>query len=146
MGMRVGTAMPRSVDLPNGTGRGLAGRDWPEREALAQRLPLEQLEHDVSHAVIGADVMDGQDVRMVESRHRLGFLLEPAEAVGLALAARGHDLECDVPPEARVTRPIDLAHSPGADRGQDLVGAEPAARDELHEKTPDSTLGVANLK
>ena len=38
------------------------------RERVAQRLALEQLGDDVRHAGVGADVVDGQDVRVVERR------------------------------------------------------------------------------
>jgi hypothetical protein len=40
------------------------------RETLPQGLADEQLGHDVRNAVLGTDVVDGQDVRVVQGRGR----------------------------------------------------------------------------
>jgi hypothetical protein len=61
---------------------------------------------------------------MVQRGGRAGFLLEAAEAIGVGSERRGQDLDGDVAPEARVSRPIDLTHTPRANGGEDLVGAE----------------------
>ena len=43
------------------------------------------------------------------------------------------DFDRDVATELRVARAIDLAHAAGAERRQNLVGAETSARRESHE-------------
>jgi hypothetical protein len=52
-------------------------------ESLAQRLPLEQLERQEGHAMVGADVVDAEDVGVIERRDRQGLLLEPVDPVGI---------------------------------------------------------------
>ena len=53
------------------------GRERLSRgEQLAQGLSLDELHGDVEGAVGLADVVDGQDVGVVESGGRSGFLLE----------------------------------------------------------------------
>jgi hypothetical protein len=111
---------------------GFARRDWPLLESVAQRLSFQQLEHNVVDAALHAHVVDGQDVRMIEGRHRHGFLLETPEATGLVFPGCGHDLERYLPPKARITRSVYLAHPPRAERSQDLIRADAAARGELH--------------
>ena len=76
---------------------------------------------------MNADVVDRQDVRMVEAARRLGLLLEPAKPIGSGGEAGGQHFDGDVAFQARVTRPIDLAHPPRAERGEDLVGAQTRA-------------------
>jgi len=49
------------------------------REAIAQRLALEELRHDVGRAVVRADVVDGQNVRMIERAGGQSFLLEATQ-------------------------------------------------------------------
>ena len=55
-----------------------------------------------------------------------------ARAVGVVGEAVGEDLDRDVAVEPRVARPVDLAHSAGAERRQDLVGAEAGSGSERH--------------
>ena len=52
-------------------------------QPLAQRLALEQLRDDVRRAVVRADVVDREDVRMVQRRGRARFLLEAAQPIGV---------------------------------------------------------------
>jgi hypothetical protein len=81
-------------------------------QPLAERLALDQLEDDVRKSVLGAEVVVGEDVRVVESGHRSGLLLEAAKTVGIARAVRGQDVERDVAAQPRVARAVDPAHSP----------------------------------
>ena len=62
--------------------------DPPDRQrrvahALAQRLPFEQLRDQVRRALRGTDVVDRENVRVVERRHRTGLGLEAAQPVGV---------------------------------------------------------------
>ena len=68
---------------------GLAHRQRARAEPIAQRLALEQLRDDVRRAVLLADVVDGEDVRMIERGGRLRLLLEAAEAIGVRGEGRG---------------------------------------------------------
>ena len=58
----------------------------------------------------------------------LRFALEAREPIGVGRERVGQDLDRDVAIQLRVARAIDLAHPAGAERRQDLVGAEPRAR------------------
>ena len=51
-------------------------------DALAERLPLDELHGEEVEAVGFLYGVDGDDVGMVEGRHRLGFPLEPHEPLG----------------------------------------------------------------
>jgi hypothetical protein len=127
---------------------GLARRDGTVGEPRAERVSIQQLEDDVRDSVLRADVVDGEDVGMVEGRDGPGFLLESAEAVGVALARRGHDLESDIPSETGITRAVDLAHAPRAQGRADLILAETATGYERHRAMMNSNAGcsMAGLK
>ena len=45
-------------------------------QSVAQRLAFEQLRHDVRRAVVAADVVDREDVRVIQRRGGARFLLE----------------------------------------------------------------------
>ena len=67
------------------------------------------------------------DVRMIQRGQRLRFALEAREPLGIGDEQLGQDLDRDVAIELRVARAIHLAHAAGAERGEDLVGAEARA-------------------
>lgn len=74
--------------------------------------------------------MDGNDVRVIESRRSSGFLDKPLLAVCAGWLAGGQNLYCDKAVQAYVTGLVNLSHPGYCDGSQDLVGAElsPAAR------------------
>ena len=71
---------------------GLARRQRRGADARAQRLAFEQLRDDVGRAVVAADVVDGEDVRMIERAGRACFLLEPAQPSASAANDAGSTL------------------------------------------------------
>jgi hypothetical protein len=54
------------------------------RDELAEVLALEELRDDVRLALVGPHVVDGEDVGVIQGGHRLGLLLEAAEATRVA--------------------------------------------------------------
>ena len=102
----------------------------PERQALVERLAVEQLHHQVRHGRV-ADVVDRADPGMILRGDRLGLALEPFQRPG-----RGgfglQDLDRHHPVEPRVTGPVHLSHATRADPGEYLVGTEPGAGIERH--------------
>ena len=69
---------------------------------------------------------------MVEDSRGLRFLLEAAQPVGVLREGRRQHLDRDLAAEARILRAVHLAHPPGADLAEDLVGAELRAGRERH--------------
>ena len=106
----------------------LAGSQGAPVEPRAQGLALQHFEDDVGDPILGADVVDGQDVGMIEGGHRPGLLLEAAEAVGARRAIGGDDLDRHLSPQSRVAGTVDLSHAPRPEGGNDLVRAETAAQ------------------
>ena len=109
----------------------LAGDRAPP-QPRAQRLALEQLGDHEGDALRLADVVEREHGGMVERRHRAGLALETTAAVRVACHVGGQDLEGDVAPEARVTRPVDLAHAAGAEGAQHLVRSQATSGCEGH--------------
>ena len=104
-------------DLPGNPQRFLE-RDGPLVDPIRQRRPLDQF-HD---EIVGPDVVQGADVRMIERGNRARFTFETVAEV------RGGDLDCDFAPEPRVARAIHLTHSAGTDGLDDFVRPEPCPR------------------
>src|SRR4029453_17074408 len=103
-------------------------------ELRAQGLALQELLHDVGRAVarVRSDVVDDGDVGVIQDARGPSLLLEALEAIRVAREGGREYLDGDVAAQARIFRPVHLAHSPRADRRDDLVGSEPASRGERH--------------
>jgi hypothetical protein len=86
----------------------------------AQRLAFDELHRDVGDRILAADVVDGHDVRMIESRGGARLLLEAPERLG-AGDVRRQDFQRDVAVELRITGAVNLSHSAGADRRDDAI-------------------------
>ena len=91
------------------------------RDAILQRLPVEQLHHHELLAALRADVVEGADVRVIEARDHLRFALEALVRVGVGVGLVGQELDRHLAAEARVFRFVDDAHAAGAEPRQDLV-------------------------
>ncbi len=104
----------------------------PGFEPGVQRLPFEQLHHQVAVPVVLADVVDGRDVRMVERRDRARLAFEPPQPVAVGREGGRQDLDRDAAPEPRIARTIDLAHPAGAEQADDFIRSEMRAFRERH--------------
>ena len=72
--------------------------------------------------------MKHADVRVGQAGDRPGFTLEPLAALGIRRQRGRQNLDGDVAIQPRVAGPIDLSHATGAERPEDLEGAESRAR------------------
>lgn len=80
-----------------------------------------------------ADVVDGEDARVVEGPGKASLLLEAVEASVVVAQLGGEDLDRDVASEPGVAGTVNLTHAPGTDWAADLVGTKATARGERHE-------------
>jgi hypothetical protein len=84
--------------------------DGTASQDLAEAFPFEEFGDQKRSAVMLADVVEGEDVRMAQSGDGPGFLLEPAEALRIGGKRRREDLDCDIPAQAasraRYTSPM----------------------------------------
>jgi hypothetical protein len=104
-------------------------------QAPGQRAALEQFHDEEAHAVLEADVVDGEDVRVVQRAGRAGLELEPTPALRIGRRRFGQHLDGDRAIETCVAGPVDLAHATGAQRCEDLVWTEAAAGCKAHRRS-----------
>ena len=111
-----------------------ADREWsPGSQPVPQRLALKQLgDHEGDALVRRPPIEQREDVGMCERSHRAGFTLEALLHERVVGGAAEHDLDGHVAPEARIARPVDLAHAACAERRQDFVRAQACAGREWH--------------
>jgi hypothetical protein len=112
--------LPRELD-------GFRRRQGAALQSRAQRLPFQQLAHEIRRAVVNTHVVNGEDVGVVQLAGRARFLLEAVHAPGVGPQSARDQLDRDVPAETRVARAIDLAHAAGAQPTDNLVGSDPGA-------------------
>ena len=98
-----------------------------------ERRALDQLHGEERLAVDFLDRVNRDDVGVVQRGDRAGFAREPLPVLGVVSL---EDFERDVPLEARVAGPVDLAHAPDAEQGNDFVGAKALAWQQIHGQCP----------
>ena len=85
---------------------------------------IDEFHRDPQLAVAVAAVVDGDDVRMAQRRHHLGFLVKPLPVLLVMTDLDAEDLESVVPRQPGVLSQVDLAHPTGAENAPDGVAGE----------------------
>ncbi len=96
-------------------------------DAIGQRWPLDQLQHQGLNAGGFLESMNRGDVRMVQRGQQLRFAPEPCEAIRIGCELCGQNLERHIAIQPRVASAEYLAHAAGAKRLNDFVRAHAPA-------------------
>ncbi len=112
--------------------RRFAWRQRPAGHSIAKGGPVQQLHGRVCGAAAHAEIMDGEDVRMVKRGEHPRLAFEPRHAVGIGDEQFRQHLDRYEAAELQVARTIHLAHAAGSNGVQDFVSAEAAAGCEHH--------------
>ena len=107
----------RAGDLDRRSAAPARSGSAPLGQAVRQRLALEELHDEVVGPVLVADVVEHADVRMREREIVFASRSKPLPQLRRGGHVRGQHLDRDVASQPRVLRPVDLAHSAGADGG-----------------------------
>jgi hypothetical protein len=110
----------------------LVHRNRPLCDAIGERRPLDQLQHQRLDTLRLFKAVNRGDIGMVQRRENLSLAFEARKPVGIEREEFGQDLQRDVAIEHRVTRAIDLAHPARTKRRQYLVRAEASAERKSH--------------
>jgi hypothetical protein len=105
----------------------LPNRKGGAMDVVAQRDAIDELRNNEGVALIGADVVNRQDIRMIQCARGSSFLPEPLLTVGVAHANAGEDLEGHVTLQPRIPRPKHFSHAASPDGRLDLVRPEACA-------------------
>jgi hypothetical protein len=97
-------------------------------EPALQRLAFHELEDHVRQVALAADVVNGDDGRVVDGPRRPRLLLEEPQPLRVPCRLEVEDLHGDLAAEAPVTGPKDLRHAAHTEGREELVGAEPLSR------------------
>lgn len=96
----------------------------PAGDAFAQRGAIEVLHRNVSLSVGFAQVVNGADIGVVETRGRLRFAPKAGEGARITGDRGRQELERDLTIEPDVFRQVDLAHAAAAELAHDAVVAD----------------------
>ena len=107
-------------------------RQRPSLQTRGECFAVEIRHHEIRRSLVRADVVQGTDVRMVDSRDDARFAVEALAYAGIDGQRRGQNLDGDGAIQAGVGRLVDLPHPAGANQRHDLVGAETRTRIEGH--------------
>jgi hypothetical protein len=106
-------------------------RDWSRRDALGERVAVDEFQNQSRRTAQIVQVVDGADVWMVQRCEESGFAIETAAALGIAAEDGWEDLDGDVTTELRILRTIHVAHAAGAKERDDAMGAKLSADQRL---------------
>jgi len=81
--------------------------------AIFERLPRHELQHQEASVLGLVDAVDLRDVGMVQSSDRLGLALEPSQPLVILREVFRKDLDRHLAIQSRVLRPVDLPHGTG---------------------------------
>ncbi len=110
-----------------------AGDGQPARcDEIRKALALDQFHGEESDVVLVLDREQRDDAWMVERGHGAGLPLEAEQVVGVARDGLGQHLERHFATQAKILGTVHLTHPAGAERADDLVGAEVGARGQWH--------------
>src|SRR5205823_3702807 len=88
------------------------------RHSLSQAGALDQLHAEILLALMLADFVNRNDVRMIQLGHGLGLGLEAAKGRCVRQLTSVNYLDGDLPVEANLESVIDQAHAPAGDLAQ----------------------------
>jgi hypothetical protein len=113
------------VDRRRGVERSASGE-------VAERPAVHELVGNEVRARRVADVVNRDDVRVIQRRHRFGFADEPGQAILVVGKCGRQNLQRDPAAEADVLSEIHLAHPALAEGTDDLVVPESCALGQRH--------------
>ena len=123
-GMRFGQGISNLNRILKGVGK----RQIFAALQLIERLALDEFHGNEIIAVVGGNVINRDDVRMVQRRSRPGFLHKALPAFRVAHLVGRQQLQRDRPVQVRVERLVDDAHATFAELLLNLVVGQGLAR------------------
>ncbi len=121
-------------DLP-GDLQGLVDGHAAPLQPLGEVLARDELEDQERLAVGLLEAVDGRDLRMVEGGEELRLAPEASQPLGVLPDLGGQDLDRHLAAQLRVGGPVHLAHTPGAQWGEDSIRTEGLARSQGQENS-----------
>ena len=97
------------------------------RDAIVECLALDVLHHQEVRAVLVADIVQGADVRMVQTGNGLGFTTEAGQPLRITREMFRKDLDGDGPSETSVGSLVDFTHPAHTDEADDLIWTQARA-------------------
>ncbi len=96
-------------------------------QQVAQSLAIDQLADNVDQPILGADIVDRNNIRMIQRAGGPRLLFEALAAPRVTRHVRRQNLERHGAAKARVVCAIHLAHAARPQEGGDLVRPDAAA-------------------
>ena len=90
-------------------------------DAMLEGLALEQLHGDEGATVVLVNIVNGADVRVIQSRGGAGFALKTLERLSVGSESVGEEFERDAAAEAGVLGFVDDAHAATAEFAEDAI-------------------------
>ena len=105
------------------------------RDAVSQRLAVDQLEHQRLDTIGVLESVNRADVGMIQRGEHARFALEPRAPLSIARERGWQNLDGDLAAEFGIARAIDLTHATGAEQRQDPIRAN-VAPDQIQSQIP----------
>ncbi len=129
-GFKSRCTMPRCVRVLDGQGdrfQNRGGRDFVDRlplQAAVQTGAVDELHGEVRSAIVLADVVDLDDVRMLQTRDRFGLGRETSPLAHAGVRAGDDRLDGDRAIQLHLSRPVDHAHAAASQLAHDFIAGQ----------------------
>lgn len=110
-----------------GEGQRLRDRQRPTREAILERLALDQLQHESRRLTGVFESVYRPDSRVIERCEHAGFTFEARDPIRVSAERRREELQRDVAPKPCVPGAVNFAHPAGPEPTADFVDTDAAA-------------------
>src|SRR5215471_12358696 len=91
---------------------------------MTQSLAINKLGSDEVTTCLVAHFINREDVRMVQRRGGISFLIKAAESIAVLREFFGEQFQCNFAPELRVFGKINFAHPAGAELFENPIAAD----------------------
>src|SRR6185295_6388371 len=112
----------------------LVQRKRTRRQERVECSSFDELQHERVDAARVLEAINRGDVRMIERREDFGFSTKPREAIRITRHGPRQNLDRDLTLQLRVGRAVDLSHSAGTKRADDLERADSLPDCETHSR------------
>ena len=130
----------------DGDAQGFVERQRLSCQPRCQRLAFQVLHYQEIDFCLFAYVIENADMSVLQRRDGFGFALEPRAQIRVRGEMRRQDFDGYRAIEPCVSGAIDLAHTAGADRRENLVWSEARTSGERHTALNDSISHSVNKR
>jgi len=107
---------------------------WTTRDAIGQRFTFDEFEYEKASSRHFLEAVDARDVGVRQGSEQFRFPFEAREAFGIQRECGRQRFDRDIATQTWIARAEHFTHAAGAERGDNLKGADPGSGIDFHSR------------